>query len=153
MSILSKFFHNKYILTSLNLQKVSKMIPILLHYRMKTTLDSLLKNEFKPDEVIMYKSDGPLRKLKILSDYWMAKVIGAREKCSPSLAVDSSVDLMSDAIPRSRLSSPKTKTRKLPALRLNHTYTDPDLAASLKIPVQKRPQKFRYSEGYSQRSR
>ena len=129
------------------------MIAILFFttYRMKTTLDSLLKNEFKPDEVIMYKSDGPLRKLKILSDYWIAKVVGAREKCSPSLAVDSSIDLLSDARPRSRLSSPKTITRRRP-LVLNHTYTDPD-QKSLKIPVQKRPFHHRYSEGCSQRVR
>ena len=40
---------------------------------MKTTLDSLMNNEFKPDEVV--KSDGPLRKLKILSDHWTAKVV------------------------------------------------------------------------------
>ena len=63
---------------------------------MKTTLDDLLKNEFKPDEVIMYKSDGPLRKLKILSDHWTSKVIESSEKRSPSLAIDSSVDSVSD---------------------------------------------------------
>ena len=63
---------------------------------MKTTLDDLLKNEFKPDEVIMYKSDGPLRKLKILSDHWTSKVIESSEKRSPSLAIDSSVDSVND---------------------------------------------------------
>lgn len=49
---------------------------------MKSTLDNLIKNEFKADEVIMYKSDGPLRKLKILTDHWISKSgENSSEKC------------------------------------------------------------------------
>ena len=59
---------------------------------MKSTLDQLLTNSFKPDELVMYKSDGPLRKLKILSEHWESKVKEANEKCAPSEAEDSSRD-------------------------------------------------------------
>ena len=59
---------------------------------MKSTLDRLLTNSFKPDKLVLYKSDGPLRKLKILSEHWETKVKEANEKCAPSEAEDSSFD-------------------------------------------------------------
>ena len=68
---------------------------------MKSTLDQLLTNSFKPDELVMYKSDGPLRKLKILSEHWETKVKEANERCAPadSEAEDSSRDPVQLPVP------------------------------------------------------
>ncbi len=106
--------------------------------RMKTTLNSLIQNEFKPDEVVMYKSDGPLRKLKILTEHWMTKFKENGEKCSPSKAEDSSVD------PR-----PRSRNSSTSSLKLHH----PNLAEKmgpkrvnlLHIPVAKGRKQLRYS--------
>ena len=54
---------------------------------MKKTLDGLLQSEFKPSEVVMYKSDGPLRKLKVLSDHWISKAKESSDKCSPAQGI------------------------------------------------------------------
>ena len=60
---------------------------------MRSTLDQLLTKSLKPNELVTYKSDGPLRKLKILSDHWESKVKEANEKCAPAVeAEDSSRD-------------------------------------------------------------
>ena len=125
-------------------------------FSMKTTLDSLMNNEFKPDEVV--KSDGPLRKLKILSDHWTAKVVELNSKVvnqsrqtserrSPPLAVDICVDTTEiDTRPRSRLSSPKANTSRL-IPGLHHSYNAPPTTKSAHlIPVKERKSRHTYSD-------
>ena len=139
----------------------------MFFFSMKTTLDSLMNNEFKSDEVV--KSDGPLRKLKILSDHWTAKVVDLNSKVvaqsrqtserSPPLAVDICVDTTEiDTRPRSRLSSPKANTSRL-IPGLHHSYNAPSTTKSAHlIPVKERKSRHTYSDpqggGFStQRSR
>ena len=125
-------------------------------FSMKTTLDSLMNNEFKPDEVV--KSDGPLRKLKILSDHWTTKVVELNSKVvnqsrqtserrSPPLAVDICVDTTEiDTRPRSRLSSPKANTSRL-IPGLHHSYNAPPTTKSAHlIPVKERKSRHTYSD-------
>ena len=101
-----------------------------------------MKNEFKPEEVV--KSDGPLRKLRILSDHWIAKVMETGEKSSPSSAVDISVDHVIDTTPRSRLSSPKLNTPRLTP-GLHHSYIPPTMKSAHLLPVKERKSRHTYS--------
>ena len=59
---------------------------------MKSTLDGLMTSALKPDEVVLYKSDGPLRKLKVLSEHWSAKA----KETSERLQVTQNEDSMTD---------------------------------------------------------
>ncbi len=59
---------------------------------MKSVLDDLMASAFKPTELVLLKSDGPLRKLKALSDYWNNKAKEATERRPASEAVDHDAD-------------------------------------------------------------
>ena len=62
---------------------------------MKSTLDGLMTSALKPDEVVMYKSDGPLRKLKVLSEHWTAKAKESSERMTMNISEDSIPDVQS----------------------------------------------------------
>jgi hypothetical protein len=139
---------------------------------MKATLDGLLSSAFNPNDLTMYKTDGPLRKLKILSEHWVNKAKEADEKCAPSEAVDSSSDniaavrhpfTVSNRANMLRRSEPLTvSSRSREPLRLNVPSNSTPVARPV---VSKNPQvdilnrrantgrRFKYDNGVSQGNR
>lgn len=139
---------------------------------MKASLDNLLTSAFRPDELVMYKSDGPLRKLKILSEHWVSK---AHERDKPQLhlgrgRIPSSSDSSPDLPPVcSRLSTLNRRSRPYPqlqnekkaerpksvkeSLKLHHSYTDlaPSTQPASKkpalLPVKRSGKRPTYSQG------
>lgn len=131
---------------------------------MKKTLDGMLKSEFKPKDLVVHKSDGPLRKLKVLSEHWIAKARESNDKCStPSRAEDSSFDPASNPSPRARMSSPRRASNVRRPLVLHHNYSNilslesrsqpvihrvieqPPPQNNIRVaPVRQRPKMFKY---------
>ena len=86
-------------------------------FSMKNTLNELLRSSFTSSEMIMYKSDGPSRKLRILSDHWKSKAKENAEKShaagAPVEAEDSSTDHPAILASRSRTPSSNQASSKL----------------------------------------
>ena len=124
---------------------------------MKSTLDRLLTNSFKPDKLVLYKSDGPLRKLKILSEHWETKVKEANEKCAPSEAEDSSFDNPVRYVPPrqnngrfdvTREFTPRHNVERTAGVSLHHSnlYNNETRVLSAKVELTgKRPNLKRYA--------
>ena len=128
---------------------------------MKSTLEGLMKSALPPDETVMYKSDGPLRKLKVLSDHWMSSK--ARITTNNSQA-DCDLDNIQHSPPAtfSRVRRPTNKvmpcTRKdlKVTLGLNHSYNTerPERSSADLLPIKRsNGRRLRYENGSSQATR
>ena len=115
---------------------------------MKNTLDELLRSSFTSSEMIMYKSDGPSRKLRILSDHWKSKAKENAEKShaagAPVEAEDSSTDHPAILASRSRTPSSNQASSKLGT---HHSYSTIKPNNLPTLAVKPASKKLKYASG------
>ena len=134
------------------------LLDILNEYAaMKSTLEGLMKSALPPDETVMYKSDGPLRKLKVLSDHWASKTRPANDQSDLDNIQHSPQATFSRVRRPTNKVMPCTRKDLKVTLGLNRSYNNTENSNLLQnslLPIKRsNGKKLRYENGANQAAR